>query len=63
MVAGDIKTEGLNEEQVSEARKRYGYNRILLKKENKLLHIAKSLLGEPMLILLLVAVKDVQEPR
>lgn len=47
--------EGLNQQQVDEARERYGSNSFDHKKENGILRTGKILLGEPMVILLLVA--------
>lgn len=55
MIAEDIKIQGLNEDQVAEARNRYGSNRLSVKKGNKLLHVLKKLAGEPMVILLFIA--------
>lgn len=46
---------GLTDEQVQEARKKYGANAFAFKKENRLLHLLKSIAGEPMVILLLLA--------
>ncbi len=47
--------KGLTEEQVLEARKKYGCNKTEYKKENRLWEIVKSLAKEPMVLLLLVA--------
>lgn len=49
----DIK--GLSDEEVISSREKYGVNQLLFKKENGLLNALKSLIKEPMIILLLVA--------
>lgn len=46
--------QGLNAAQVREAREKYGSNRLTYKKESGLLHAIKSIIKEPMVILLLV---------
>ncbi len=46
---------GLNDEQVVQARKVYGSNSLTFKRESGLLHVIKSLVKEPMVILLLLA--------
>ena len=55
MSVNNFNINGLTDEQVIIARKKYGYNRLQYKKENGLLDALKSLAKEPMLILLLVA--------
>jgi len=55
MATNNFGIEGLTNEQVLEARKKYGYNRLNYKKENTFLDALKSLAKEPMLLLLLVA--------
>lgn len=47
--------KGLDEHQVDEAREKYGSNSFDHKKENRILRTSKILLGEPMVMLLLVA--------
>lgn len=46
---------GLSDRQVTSSRSKYGINEIVTIKENKLLATAKSLLKEPMVLLLLLA--------
>ena len=46
---------GLTDEQVLESRKKYGYNRLEYKKENGFIDALKSLVKEPMVLLLFVA--------
>ena len=46
--------QGLNDEQVNEARTRFGDNSLSFKKENGFLDAVKSLAKEPMVVLLLV---------
>ena len=55
MPANNFNIKGLTQEHVVEARKKYGYNRLDYKKENGFLDALKSLVKEPMVILLLVA--------
>ena len=55
MPANNFNIKGLTQEQVVEARKKYGYNQLDYKKENGFLDAVKSLAKEPMVILLLVA--------
>jgi len=55
MPANNFNIKGLTNEQVLEARKNYGYNRLDYKKENGFFDAIKSLVKEPMVILLLVA--------
>ena len=47
--------EGLNDQQVAAARNQFGHNELNFKKENGLLDALKSLLKEPMVVLLLAA--------
>ncbi len=46
---------GLTDDQVAEAARTYGYNRLVTKKSNRFLDILKDLGQEPMIILLLIA--------
>jgi P-type Ca2+ transporter type 2C len=55
MPANNFNINGLTNEQVLEARKKFGYNRLEYKKENGFADALKRLAKEPMLILLLVA--------
>ncbi len=55
MAANNFNIEGLNEEQVINARKEYGANTLEYKKENGFIDALKSLAKEPMVILLLAA--------
>jgi len=55
MSANNFNITGLTDEQVLEARKKYGFNRLVYKKENGFIDAIKSLAKEPMVILLLVA--------
>ena len=55
MPANNFNINGLTNEQVLDARQKYGYNRLVYKKENGFLDAVKSLAKEPMVILLLVA--------
>lgn len=45
---------GLTPEQVIQSREKYGYNRVDVKKESPFFNIIKSLIKEPMVVLLLV---------
>ena len=54
MLANKFNIQGLTNEQVIDARKKYGYNRLNYKKENGFLSAVKSLAKEPMILLLLV---------
>lgn len=47
--------EGLTEKQVEESREKYGYNSLEYRKENGFLEALKSVIKEPMVVLLLVA--------
>ena len=55
MPANNFNIKGLTHEQVQEARKNCGYNRLEYKKENGLFNAIKKFLKDPMIILLLVA--------
>lgn len=55
MPANSFNIKGLTHEQVMEAREKYGYNRLEYKKENGVFDALKSLVKEPMVILLLMA--------
>ncbi len=55
MPANHFNIKGLTPQQVLEAREKYGYNKLNYKKENRLLEVLKTLVKEPMVILLLVA--------
>jgi Ca2+-transporting ATPase len=46
---------GLNDQEVLTSRRQYGSNQLIYKKENAILKVLKSLIHEPMIILLLVA--------
>ncbi|MGN8068872.1 cation-translocating P-type ATPase [Mucilaginibacter sp. 22184] len=48
-----VKIAGLNDAQVVEARKQFGFNRLLYKKGNRFFDAVKSLFKEPMVLLLL----------
>ncbi|MES2774257.1 MAG: cation-translocating P-type ATPase [Bacteroidota bacterium] len=53
--ANNFGIEGLTSAQVTDARKKYGSNRLEFKKENGLAAAVLSLIKEPMIIILLVA--------
>ncbi len=55
MPANNFNINGLTDQQVLEARKQFGLNRLDYKKKNGFLDAVKSLAREPMVILLLVA--------
>ena len=55
MTQNNFNIQGLTDEQVLISRKSYGYNRLEYKKENGFFNAIKSLLKEPMVILLLIA--------
>ncbi|MBC7384119.1 MAG: cation-translocating P-type ATPase [Bacteroidia bacterium] len=55
MPANNFNINGLTHEQVTNARNKYGYNRLIYKKENGFIDALKRLVREPMVILLLVA--------
>lgn len=55
MPANNFNINGLDDEQVIAAREKYGQNKLSYKKESSFLFALKSLIKEPMLILLLVA--------
>lgn len=54
MPAKNFKIKGLTDEQVLDARKKYGNNKPDYKKENRFFDTLKSLAKEPMVVLLLV---------
>jgi Ca2+-transporting ATPase len=55
MPVDNFNIKGLTDEQVLESRKKYGYNRLEYKKENGFIDALKSLVKEPMVLLLFVA--------
>ena len=55
MPANNFNINGLTDQQVLEARKQFGFNRLDYKKNNGFLDAMKSLAKEPMVILLLIA--------
>lgn len=55
MSVNNFKIKGLTSQEVLEAREKFGYNRFDYKKENGFIDALKSLVKEPMVILLLVA--------
>ena len=55
MPSYQFHTKGLTDQQVQESRSRHGFNKTDQKKENSFLIAAKSLLKEPMFLLLLAA--------
>ena len=55
MSVNNFNIKGLTNEQVLDAREKYGHNRLTYKKENGFFDAIKSLAKEPMVILLLVA--------
>ena len=55
MSANNFNIKGLTDDQVAEAREKYGFNRLVYKKENGFIDAIKSLAKEPMVILLLIA--------
>jgi Ca2+-transporting ATPase len=55
MPANNFNIKGLTPAAVIKAREKYGYNRVVFKKESGVLNLLKSLAKEPMVILLLVA--------
>ncbi|MEO7310159.1 MAG: cation-translocating P-type ATPase [Chitinophagaceae bacterium] len=55
MPSNDFNISGLNNEQVINARKQFGENKLAYKKENGFVDALKSLAKEPMVILLLAA--------
>lgn len=55
MPANNFNIKGLTAAEVLQARKQYGYNRVVFKKENGFFNVVKGLIKEPMVILLLVA--------
>lgn len=55
MSVDNFNIKGLTDEQVLESRKKYGYNKLEYKKENGFIDALKSLVKEPMVLLLFVA--------
>src|SRR5664279_3962408 len=55
MPVNNFNINGLTDQEVLEAKKKFGYNRSDYKKENRFFDVLKSLGKEPMVILLLVA--------
>jgi len=55
MPANNFNIKGLTPEEVMEARKTYGYNRLEYKKENGFIDAVKRIVKDPMVILLLAA--------
>jgi Ca2+-transporting ATPase len=55
MSASNFNIKGLSPEQVLDARKKFGSNKLEYKKENEFINSIKNLLKEPMVLLLLVA--------
>ena len=55
MSSDNFNIQGLTNGQVLHARQKYGYNRLDYKKENSFFDAVKSLVKEPMVVLLLVA--------
>ena len=55
MAANNFNIQGLDDKQVIAAREKHGHNQISYKKDNGFFEALKSLIKEPMLILLLVA--------
>ncbi len=54
MLENNFNIQGLTDEQVVKSRAQYGFNRLSFKRENGFIKAIKSLLHEPMVILLLV---------
>ena len=54
MSVSNFNVKGLTDDEVILSRKKYGYNELEYKKENAFLKVVKSLIKEPMVILLLV---------
>ncbi len=55
MSANNFNIQGLTSDEVINARKKFGKNTLTFKKENGVIDAIKSLVKEPMIILLLVA--------
>ena len=55
MFIENLEIQGLSEEQVEASRAAHGVNRMEFKKQNRLIELVKSLVKEPMILLLLVA--------
>ncbi len=51
----NLKIKGLNNDEVLLAREKYGLNQLIVKKESPILDALKTLIKEPMVIILLVA--------
>lgn len=54
MAINNFNITGLSDEEVLLSRQRHGTNQLTYKRENGLIHVLKSLIKEPMIILLLV---------
>jgi P-type Ca2+ transporter type 2C len=54
MHANRFNIRGLTSAEVLAAREKHGYNRLAGKKENRFLHASRSLVKEPMIVLLLI---------
>ena len=54
MTPDTFNIKGLTDEEVLNARKKYGYNRLQYKKENGFIDAVKSLIKEPMVVLLFI---------
>ncbi len=55
MLINNLNIIGLNNQQVLQARSKFGYNRLIFKKQNRLIDVIKGVVKEPMVILLFVA--------
>ena len=55
MVSKNFHIKGLTKQEVLESRRLHGSNELKLKRDNRLFHAVKSLIKEPMVILLLAA--------
>ncbi len=55
MATNNFNIEGLSTEKVNQSRERYGANKSVYKKENSFINAIKSIVKEPMVILLLVS--------
>jgi Ca2+-transporting ATPase len=53
MAANNFNIQGLTNEQILDARKKYGSNTLVYKKENGFLNVIKSVAKEPMVFFLL----------
>jgi len=54
MQKNNFNINGLSDDQVTEARKRFGYNKLIYKNENSLIHSLLMIAKQPMVILLMV---------